>query len=140
MAEQEKNIFSRQALDSINSPEQLNDYMKVTNPGIWMILAAVILLLAGLFAWASAGQLETTADAVAVIENGTARITLTEAAAVPMSSEMRVRIEMHDFNISTVKPDEYGRAVAYAPVTLPDRNYDAKVIVESISPMTFLFV
>ena len=26
------------------------------------------------------------------------------------------------------------------PVTLPDGNYDAKVIVESISPMTFLFV
>lgn len=139
MAEQKKNIFSQQALDKINSPEQLHDYMKVTNPGIWIILAAVILLLGGMFAWASIGKLETTANAMAVIENGNARVMLTEIAAAPITSEMSVRIGSQDYDIATVTQDEYGRAVALAPVTLPNGSYDAKIIIETLSPITFLF-
>ena len=132
-------IFSQQALDRINSPEQLHDYMKVTNPGIWIILAAVILLLGGMFAWATVGKLETTANAMAVIENGTATVMLTEAATSRITSEMSVRIESQDYHISTVEYDDYGRAVAYAPIALADGNYDAKIVVETISPLKFLF-
>ena len=33
-------IFRKKSLDRISSPEQLNDYIRVANPGIWMILAA----------------------------------------------------------------------------------------------------
>ena len=139
MAEVKKPVFNQQALDKINSPEQLHDYMRVTNPGIWIILAAVILLLGGMFAWASVGKLETTANAMAVIENGNARVMLTEIAAAPITSEMSVRIGSQDYDIATVNQDEYGRAVALAPVTLPDGSYDAKIIIETLSPITFLF-
>ena len=132
-------IFRQKSLEKINSPEQLNDYMKVTNPGVWIILAAVILLLAGLFAWASVGKLETTAGAMAVIKDGTATVTLTEIAPAPITSEMLVRIESREYPISVVEHDEYGRAVAYAPVNLPDGNYDAKIIIETLSPLKFLF-
>ena len=41
------NIFRKKALDRISSPENLTDYLRVANPGIWVVLAAVILLLAG---------------------------------------------------------------------------------------------
>ena len=44
-------IFRKKSLDRISSPEQLNDYIRVANPGIWMILAAVIILLAGVCVW-----------------------------------------------------------------------------------------
>ena len=44
MAEQEpKSVFRKQTLDRISSPEQLTDYLRVTNPGIWVVLAAVII-------------------------------------------------------------------------------------------------
>ncbi len=43
--EKRKPIFREKALEKITSPEQLNNYLKVTNPAVWMILAAVILLL-----------------------------------------------------------------------------------------------
>ena len=46
----------------ISSPDQLTDYLRVTNPGVWVLLASVVLLLAGLFAWASIGTLETVID------------------------------------------------------------------------------
>ena len=37
-------IFRKKSLDRISSPEQLNDSIRVAHPGIWMILAAVIML------------------------------------------------------------------------------------------------
>ena len=44
----EKQIFRQKNIDRISSPEELNDYLKVSDPGIWIILCAVIILLAGL--------------------------------------------------------------------------------------------
>lgn len=52
-------IFRKKSLDRISSPEQLNDYIRVANPGIWMILAAVIILLAGVCVWGIFGHLDT---------------------------------------------------------------------------------
>ena len=138
MSEKKESIFRKKALDEIRSPEQINEYIKVTNPGIWVILAAVVLLFAGLFAWAAIGRLETTATAIAMIEDGTARISLTGTAAAPITSDMAVRINGTDYDISTVQRDEYGRQVARASVPLADGAYDAKIILETISPISFL--
>jgi hypothetical protein len=46
-----ENIFRKQSIDRISSPEQLNDYIKVSNPSIWIILTAVIVLLAAVLVW-----------------------------------------------------------------------------------------
>ncbi len=137
--EVKKKIFREQSLERINSPEQLHDYMKVTNPGIWIIFAAVILLLGGIFAWASVGKLETTANAMAVIKDGTATVIPTEMTAARITSDMSVRINQQDYKISTVQYDEYGRAVSYVPIALADGNYDAKIVIETITPIKFLF-
>ena len=45
MAEEKKSIFRKETLDRISSPEQLSDYLHVTNPTVWLILTAVIVLL-----------------------------------------------------------------------------------------------
>lgn len=44
-------IFRKKSVDKMSSPEQLNDYIKVTNPGVWMVLAAIAVLLAGVCVW-----------------------------------------------------------------------------------------
>jgi len=46
-----KNIFRKTGLDKISSPERLSDYIKVTGPGVWIILAAVAVLLAAAVVW-----------------------------------------------------------------------------------------
>ena len=48
MSEQKLNVFRKSSLENISTPEQLNIYLRVTNPGIWAVLAAVIILLAGI--------------------------------------------------------------------------------------------
>ena len=52
-------IFRKTSLDRVSNPEQLNDYIRVTNPSVWMIMCAVILLLTGVCVWGVFGQLDT---------------------------------------------------------------------------------
>lgn len=43
----EKQIFRKKSVERVSSPEQLSDYIRVSNPSVWMTLAAIIVLLAG---------------------------------------------------------------------------------------------
>ena len=50
-------IFREKSLDRISSPEQLDDYLKVSTPSLWIVLAAVIALLVGIVVWANVDYL-----------------------------------------------------------------------------------
>lgn len=50
-----KELFREKNVKRVSSPEQLNDYMRVTSPSIWAIIIAVIVLLAGALTWAVTG-------------------------------------------------------------------------------------
>ena len=139
MAEQKSNIFRQRSLDRISSPEQLTDYLRVTNPGVWVLLAAVIMLLGGLFAWSMVGSLETLTDGVALVENGQAQIMVTDSGKGEITSDMIVRFDSDEYEIATVEKDDFGRTVALAPVNEADGKYDVKIVIESIHPIKFLF-
>ena len=139
MAEDKKSIFRQQSLERISSPEQLTDYLKVTNPGVWALLAAVIILLGGLFVWSTVGNLETTVNGVAVVKDGQAQVMLTDTSGSGISAGMPVRTEDGEYFIAEVGKDNYGRTVAYAPMNKADGKYDVKVVTESIHPIKFLF-
>lgn len=139
MAEQNSGIFRKKSIERISSPEQLTDYLRVTNPGIWVLLAAVITLLGGLFAWSMTGSLETLADGVAVVEDGQAQIMVIDSGRGEIKSGMTVRVGGEEYSIATVESDDYGRTVAYAPIDKTDGRYDVKIVTESIHPIKFLF-
>ena len=54
-------IFRQKSIDRVSSPEQLNDYIRVTTPSVWLVLIAIILLLVGMLAWSVFGTVEATA-------------------------------------------------------------------------------
>ena len=60
-----KSIFRKKSLEQISTPEQLDDYIKVTKPSVWVVLIATILLIAGVLVWAVFGKIEVNT------ENGT---------------------------------------------------------------------
>lgn len=136
MAEQDNSVFRKKALDRIAAPDQLTDYLRVTNPGVWALLTAVILLLAGIFAWSMVGVLETTADAVVIVEGETASIAA--AGQEKIEEGMPLRIAGEEYKIVSVRADEYGRTVGYAQVDLPDGTYEGKVVTQKIHPIAFL--
>ena len=136
MSENKQTVFRQKTLERISSPEQLTDYLRVTNPGIWAVLAAVILLLAGLFAWSTVGTLETTADATVVVSGSSARVIITGAGT--LEEGMPVRIAGQEYRIVSTDTDEYGRMTGEAMVDLPDGTYQGEVVVDSTSPIDFL--
>ena len=46
-----RSIFSKKSLDRINGPEELNDYVRVTTPSVWIVLTAIALLVIGVLGW-----------------------------------------------------------------------------------------
>lgn len=47
----QKGFFRNGSLERISSPEKLNDYIKVSNPSIWIILGALVVMLISVFIW-----------------------------------------------------------------------------------------
>lgn len=134
--EENNSVFREKTLKRISSPEQLNDYLHVTNPGIWLILAAVIVLLAGVFVWSCTGTLETKSPATMVVNDHVAEIVLHDDG-VPAEG-MPVRAGSKECRIAAVEEDEYGRMTGIAEVDLPDGKYDAEVVTETTKPVEFL--
>ena len=65
-------LYRKESMDRIQSPEQLNDYLRMTNPSIWVILCAVIVLLAGLLVGmtVSVGDSESVITSVGLSTDG----------------------------------------------------------------------
>lgn len=57
-------IFREKSLKRISSPEQLNDYIKVSNPSVWLIISAICILLLSVFIWAVRGNITTSVNSV----------------------------------------------------------------------------
>lgn len=49
-------IFREKSLERVSSPEALNDYIRVTTPSVWIVLAAAVLLLVGMLSWSVFGR------------------------------------------------------------------------------------
>ena len=57
MAEdQKKSVFRQKSMERVSSPEQLNDYIRVTSPSVWIVLIALVVLLVGMLAWSVLGR------------------------------------------------------------------------------------
>lgn len=72
MADEPGSIFNRKAAEKLRSPDDLDRYVKVTNPSVWAVLAACAALLAGLLAWGVFGAVSTSVSATGVSVDGRA--------------------------------------------------------------------
>lgn len=64
-------IFRKKSLERIASPDKLDDCLKACSPSAWMILAALLVVLAAAAVWCFFGAIPTTAAAVGIRgENG----------------------------------------------------------------------
>lgn len=53
-------LFRKKSMEKISSPEQLDEYIKVSNPSVWMLLFCIIILLLGICVWGIFGRFDTT--------------------------------------------------------------------------------
>lgn len=136
MAENDQTLFRKKAMDKISSPEQLTDYLRVTSPRMWIIIAAVALLLAAGIVWSAIGSIEIVKDVHIVVSDGEARI----VTLIPSDVEagMIVRIAGEEYLVSKTEEDEFGIKTGLAYVELPDGQYLGKIVTGEIKLIRYI--
>ncbi|MBO6302901.1 MAG: hypothetical protein J6N15_10735 [Ruminiclostridium sp.] len=138
MAEQTSNKPKNKVPERISSPDQLSECLHATDPGAWIVLGIVLLLLSGILAWSVFGSLETSVVGVADVSDSTAKIYYIEEAIGKIKPGMTVKFETQTTEITDVINTEYGDEVALAPVAADDGIYDVRIVTAGVHPITFL--
>ena len=152
------NLFRKKSMDRISSPEQLNDYIRVSTPSVWLLLAAIVILLVGVCVWGVLGHMDTTLPVVAVAENGTVTAYVRQADAEKVQPGMAVTIGDREGKVASISVEpvqvddtftdymrhvgglQSGEWVYAATVELdcPGGVHEAAIVIDSVSPMSFV--
>lgn len=133
-------ILRKKSLDKVKSPESIDDYIRVSNPGVWLLLISVIVLLIGAVVWGIFGRIDSTVSASVRIENGTAVCYIAEENMTSVKVGQTVKFEDHEAVIESVsnKTDDGYVCTLSNFYELADGFYEGKVIVESYKPLLFV--
>lgn len=151
-------IFRKKSVERVSSPEQLNEYIRVSSPGMWMVLLAIVVLLIGVCVWGVVGHLDTTVQTVAIGENREMTLYIRETDIPYVEEGMVVSIGGGEYTVVSLSAapesagdefDEYalhvggiqrGEWLYAATLSGPytEGIYSAEITVDSVSPMSFV--
>ena len=151
-------LFREKSVEVIESPEALNDYLRVTSPGIWLILVGIVLFLTGVCIWGIFGHIDSTMDTAIVSQEGKVDCLVPKDAVSRVLENPSVEIDGTDYALkpSTLKPEiitedtdifviltgnlEVGQIVYRIPVdaALEEGTYSGKIITEKLTPISLL--
>lgn len=152
-------IFREKSLKKIASPEQMNDYIRVSSPSVWMVLTAVIVLLAGVCVWGMFGHLDTAVQTGGVCTNGRLTVFVGEEDHDKIKENAVISVDGVEYAVAEItnvpirvddQIDPYVVHLAgfteggwvyrlYADVPgLADGVYAASVITERVRPLDFV--
>ncbi len=151
------NLFRKSSIDRVNSPEQLNDYIRVANPNVWILLAAIVVLLIGVVIWGLFGTIETKVDGTAVVSDGTAVCYVSNISDIKEGMTVRIGdaegtvkavgnriVEITDdmgsyfLFLSGLTSGSFAYQVELDVPALEDGVYSAQIIVSDINPIYFV--
>ena len=156
MTEQNNSIFRKESVERISSPEQLNDYIRVSSPGVWLVLSAVIVLLVAMVVWSVFGTVESYINVCVVSDGETMLCYVTESDKSRTAEGQQLYIDGKEYTLGeALQPvgakdalSEYAMHVgsfkkgewAYpysVNTTLPAGTYTGMICVERIHPYVF---
>ena len=153
-------LFREKSLEAVQTPEDLNEYLKVTSVGVWLVLSAVIVLLAGTILWSIFGRITTKKQLAVMSENGAVMciVPYADLQDVTVSGKITIGDSEYSF-VSGAEPKiltidemtnpfvlvygglQVGQLTAMLPVDadLPDGVYAGTVVTEELQPISMLF-
>lgn len=136
----EQKIFRKKSLDKINSPESLNDYIRVSNPGVWLILGAVIALLIGVVVWGIFGSVDSAVNAYAVVSDGEAVCYVSKDDIACVEKGTIVILDGKESNVCKIGSfnEEKNSYEVYAETKAADGSYSAELVIERVRPVSFV--
>ena len=157
--------FRKESLEKATSPDNLHDYLQVTNPRLWTLLAVITALLIGIIVLACTATMENTMDLTVTIKTYDENTERTAAeqenmpegdytsvtAVQPLSMKdtlspgMKLRVvgeEGELLHMYTTPEEEPQLGLIFqmekAVLGVPDGDYDAVLVLESVTPISFL--
>ena len=94
-------LFRKTSLDRLNSPENLNEYIKVANPGMWVALVAIIVVLIGGLVWCALAELKSTCKAVVIVSDGEATCYVLDEDASSVKPGMELMINGEEYTLGS---------------------------------------
>jgi len=139
--EKQEQIFRQKSLDRISSPEQMHDYLRVTSPQLWMLLAVVLSLLIGFVIFASTTNIESAVTVKGTVTGGACVVQLDVDQRDNLDPGMPVRIDGKEARITSLTQDQNGftGTIDLGDLDIPEGDYDVEIVMESTDPIHFLF-
>ena len=133
-------IFRKKSVDKVKSPENLDDYIRVSNPGVWLLLISIIVLLAGACVWGVFGHIDNMVETDVHADDDV--ITCYVAAEHIASVKVGMRVTFGEFeaDIIRVGQEENGVCVCelHSDRHIPHGMYSGRIITESIKPLSLV--
>ena len=131
-----RSIFNQKATEKLRSPDDLDKYIQVTNPSVWIVLLACSVLLVGLLLWGFLGAVTTSVSATGVSVNkqaicflsaedaakvnegdvanvGGQPMTVEKVTSVPLSRAEAGEVLESDYLVSTLMPGDWAYQVTF---------------------------
>ena len=133
-------LFRKKSLDKVKSPENLEDYIRVSNPGIWLLLISIIILLIGACVWGIFGRIDTTVPATVSLENGGAVCYVSDEDISSVQTGLTVRFEDSEAEITNIgDKEEMGYTCTLSgKYSLADGYYKGNIVIKSYKPLSFI--
>ena len=152
-------LFRKKSIERVTSPEQLNDYIRVSNPSGRMILSAMMSLLAGVCEQGDKESLDTKKQASGVCENGKLTCYIKSDDISDVKEDTIISVDGKEYTVKSVSASPVrldGEKDSYliylggfsetdwvyvATVDSPDLadgEYSVDVITKRVSPISFV--
>lgn len=133
-------LFRKKSIDKMKSPENLNDYIRVSNPGVWLLLISIIVLLAGACIWGFFGHIDSTAAVEVHVEDGTVTCYPEKDSTASVTAGMTVKFAGCEGTIISITESPDGRcACRIGAAEVPsDGIYTGELVLEQIRPLSLL--
>lgn len=157
-------LFREKNIEKVTSPEQLNDYIRVTSPGVCLTMGAVLVFLVCVCVWAAAGTLDITVEAKGLADGKILYCYLDEEDIQYVREGMTVHTKAGEGTVKSVSeiPDDYemmaqrlgGENMVHA-LHIQDGEWrylvgisreedseglmDVSIVTERVSPISYMF-
>ncbi len=129
-------IFHDTALRKMSSADDLDRYLRITNPSAWVLIGAVAALLIAAFIWGLTAALPITTSTIGVVKDGDIVCFLPLGKEAIATTDSKVTASGHDTHIVSINDNPHSKREVdaeigsdYAVESLRLAEWSYKVIV-----------
>ena len=152
-------LFRKKSIEKVTSPEQLKYYIIVSNPGLWTVMAAVVILISCACVLGVFGRLDSAVQTAGTAENGEIVCYVKAADISSLTDKSFISVNEEEYPVTDIaatpirldkKKDGSILSLAGIDETdavyevranaagLPDGAYKVTVIKERVAPISFI--